>query len=615
MGLSASLSNALSGMALGQGALEVVSRNVANAGTPGYHEQTLSVIETSNGSSTFARTGQVQRAFDQSLQAFYTDAVSNSAYTATRTDSLDRLQTFLGKPGDSGSLDTMFNTFQNSLQSLSTSPDSYAARGTVVSQASALTQTLNSLSLDVQSLRQEAETQISSSVSGLNDAVTSLKQVNDRLSQGTADPATSAQLMDQRDRLVSTIAEQVDLTVQYRPNNTVSLMTKTGVGILDVQASTFDFQSAGTLNAGQQFNVDPSKSGVGKLTLTTPSGLVIDLVQQNALKSGKLASLVDLRDDTLVTAQSQLDQIAAGLAQSMSTITKQGAAATSGAQNGLSIDVGGIRDGNDFTLTYNEGGATKTVKLVRVEDPSKPAVDYVDASGARVIGTSFSGGATAIASLLQSKLGPGLTITGSGTTVTVLDDGATGNTDVTGLTSHITPTGTQNGTDPALNLFVDQNNTEFTNSLDGIGQITGFAGRIGVNSAVLSDNTLLAQYGTGVSIGDPTRPNYILNQLQNMQFSAADVSSSQLGSFRLAGSVSNLISQTMDYTGGVAAAAENADSGQQQTMSSLTDRMNKTNGVNVDDEMARLIELQNAYSANARVISVVQALMNKLLNT
>ena len=33
-----------------------------------------------------------------------------------------------------------------------------------------------------------------------------------------------------------------------------------------------------------------------------------------------------------------------------------------------------------------------------------------------------------------------------------------------------------------------------------------------------------------------------------------------------------------------------------------------------DEEMARLLELQNAYSANARVISAVQDLMSKLLD-
>ena len=36
-------------------------------------------------------------------------------------------------------------------------------------------------------------------------------------------------------------------------------------------------------------------------------------------------------------------------------------------------------------------------------------------------------------------------------------------------------------------------------------------------------------------------------------------------------------------------------------------------GVNLDEEMARLMELQNAYSANARVVSVVKELLDALL--
>jgi len=613
MGLSASLTNALSGMGTGQASLEILSRNVANAGTPGYHRQSLSVIDTMGANSTFARTGGLERAFDQSLQAYYTDAVSDAGYTGVRTDVLNRLQTFLGKPGDPGSLDSMFGSFQNALQTLSTSPDDFATRASVVSQAQAMASTLNSLSQNVQSLRQESETQISSSVSALNDAVNALARVNGRLGAQTADSATRATLMDQRDRLVSQIAEQLDVTVQYRPDDTVSLMTKTGVGILDVNPSTFNFQPAGVITADKQFNINPSKSNVGQLTLTTPSGSVIDLVQQNVLRSGKLAGLIDLRDNTLVTAQSQLDQIAAGLAQSMSTVTTQGAAATSGTKNGLSIDIAAIRDGNDFTLNYTAGGTQKSIKVVRVDDTSKLPLDYVDAGGMRVIGADFSGGPTAVANLLSSKLGPGFTVSGSGTSVTVLDDGATNTTDVTGLTSHVTVSGTQSGA--ALNLFVDTGDKDFTNNLDGAGQLRGFASRIGVNSAVATNNTLLSQYQTGISIGDPTRPNYILSQLQTMNFAAAQPTSSNQGTFRLAGAVTDLISQTMDYSGEIAASAEGDDSSQQQTMESLQQRMDKAYGVNVDDEMARLIQIQNAYAANSRIISVVQDLMNKLFNS
>lgn len=613
MGLGVALSNALSGMSTSQASLEVLSRNVSNSGTPGYHVQSLSVIDTKGANSIFARSGTVQRAFDQALQATYNSTVSTSAYTAARTDVLDQLQTYLGTPGSDGSLDTMFAGYENALQALSTSPDNYSTRQTVLSQAQALAGTLNTLSSNIQGLRQNTETQMSESVGTLNDAVSSLRDVNQQLADQSADPATRAALEDQRDRLVSQIAEQIDVRADYRPDGTVALMTKNGVGILDGQASVFDFQPAGTITANRQAG-DGGQNDVGSLTLTTPSGLKIDLVATNVLQSGKLAALVNLRDDTLVTAQNQLDQIAAGLAQSTSTVTTNGTAATSGAQAGYTLDLSTIRDGNDFTLDYTQGGQEKTVKVVSVTDPTKLPLDYTDAGGTRVIGADFSTGATAIASQLRAALGPGLTIAGSGTSLTVLDDGLAGTTDVNSLASHATVTGTQTG-QPALSLFVDQGGADYTGSLTGNGQLRGFAERITVNPALLSNNTLLSQYTSNTAIGDPTRANYILGQLQSMTFAAPKSSTSDVGSFRLAGSVSDLISQTMDYTGAIAADAENADSTQQTAMESVNQRMDSTYGVNVDQEMAQLIQLQNAYAANSRIISVVQDLMNKLLQS
>jgi flagellar hook-associated protein 1 len=99
-----------------------------------------------------------------------------------------------------------------------------------------------------------------------------------------------------------------------------------------------------------------------------------------------------------------------------------------------------------------------------------------------------------------------------------------------------------------------------------------------------------------------------------MSFASAQTGSSDLSSFRLGGTVSDLISQTMNYTGNVAASAISDDDTQQLTMETINQRLESEYGVNVDEEMARLMELQNAYAANSRVISVVQDLLQRLMD-
>lgn len=612
MGLSASLSNALSGMHISQSSLEVLSRNVSNSGTPGYHKQSLSVVDTVAGASSYARSGSVERAFNKSLQVYYTNALSDTSYANTRGASLDRLQSYLGMPGESGSLDTIFGNLQNAFQALSTSPDNYASRATVVTQAQAMVTTLNSLTGDVQQLRQEAENDMAATVDQLNLAVTSLKSVNDKLGDLSSDGATRSTLMDQRDRLVSQIAELIDVRVDYRSDDTVALMTRSGVGILDGTASRFNFTPAGALSADKQSSSDPGENSVGALTLTNLSGTTIDLVQQRVLQTGKLGALVELRDKTLVAAQDQLDEIAAGLAQAMSTVKTAGTAASSGAQNGYTLDLSGVRNGNDFVLDYESGGVDRSIRVVNVGDTSKLPLDYVDASGARVIGMDFSAGAAAVAAGLQGALGSGFTVSASGSSITVLDDGAGNTTDVNGLAARTTATALQNG-EAALNLFVDASNADFTNSLDGKTQKLGFAGRISINSAVLIDNTLLVKATPTSSLGDPARVDYLLDQLQTATFASAQTGPASIDTFRLAGNVNDLIAQTMNYTGSISQLATSDAETQQMVMDSLDERLQSEYGVNVDEEMARLIELQNAYAANSRIIAAVQDLMNRLM--
>ena len=65
MGLTTTLSNALSGLSVTQSSLDVLSRNVSNSGTPGYHVQSVNVVDQPGITSNYAVSSTVQRAFGQ----------------------------------------------------------------------------------------------------------------------------------------------------------------------------------------------------------------------------------------------------------------------------------------------------------------------------------------------------------------------------------------------------------------------------------------------------------------------------------------------------------------------------------------------------------------------
>jgi flagellar hook-associated protein 1 FlgK len=60
-------------------------------------------------------------------------------------------------------------------------------------------------------------------------------------------------------------------------------------------------------------------------------------------------------------------------------------------------------------------------------------------------------------------------------------------------------------------------------------------------------------------------------------------------------------------------AATNLQQGQDTVVSALQQSLNNQSGVNIDTEMSNLIALQNAYGANARVMTTIQQMMATLL--
>ena len=113
--------------------------------------------------------------------------------------------------------------------------------------------------------------------------------------------------------------------------------------------------------------------------------------------------------------------------------------------------------------------------------------------------------------------------------------------------------------------------------------------------------------------GDATRPQMLLDRLTKGLRSVTNAVSLDGSTATSNITVSNFVQRVVASQGQAVENAKRLDEGQQVALASVQSRFAETSQVNVDQEMATLIELQNAYAANARIISTVKEMMDMLM--
>jgi flagellar hook-associated protein 1 FlgK len=623
MGLSSALASAMSGLRANQAALSIVSSNVANSQTPGYIVQTPNQIEVTTGDfgSTAMTTG-VSRELDSFVQNQLRTETGGSGYADQMANILKQLQNVYGNPGGSGTLETALNNFTTALQALSTSAGSSSAQTVALGAAQALAQQLNVTTKGIQSLRSNVEQDLGTSAQQANAAMNQIADINTKLQGLSATDPSAATLMDQRDQAINTLSKYVDVRVTTDGSNQANIYTTTGIQLVGAGlASQFSFASAGALSATSLYNIDPAKSGVGAFNIVLPNGSKVDVVANNVVSSGQIAADLKLRDQTLVQAQTQIDQLAATMSSALSDKTTAGST-VSGPSAGFDLDVAGAQPGNTVNITYTDTttNTQRQVTLVNVTDPAAlPLQNATNANPMRV-GVNFSGGMAAIASALNSALsGSHLTFSAApapatATTLRVTDDN-TGLAKVNSASTTKTISSLTSG-NPQLAVFTDGGQALYTGAITASGsQMTGLAGRIAVNTQLASDPTRLSVYNTSpvTPAGDTTRSDYLYSQLTNAVFSYSPTTGLGSANQPFTGSVSNYLQQFLSIQANASTQATQLQQGQSVVVSTLQAKFNSTSSVNLDSEMSNLIQLQNAYAANAHVMSVVQGMMNTLL--
>jgi flagellar hook-associated protein 1 FlgK len=624
MSLAQALATAVSGLRATQAGISLVSANVANAETPGYVRKTATQIETAAGDLGISvRVDSVNRILDQYVQRQLRVETSGASYADLRAQFYDQLQTVYGVPGSQSAFETVYNNFTTALQGLSTSPDSVSARSNVLAAAQVLTQQLNSMTTSVQGLRSNAELGLADSVTRANDAMTRIAQINQQLGTTNGTDSVTASLLDQRDAYIDQLSQLMDISVVQNDHNQITVFTASGLQLVGTGAAKLAFDAQGLMTAAAHWDADPTKRTVGTIVLTGANGGTIDLVADKAIRSGKIAAYLEMRDQVLVQAQAQLDEIAAGMARALSEKKTDGVpVSASPTQSGFDIDLSNLQNGNSIRVTYTDNATSKqkTVTLIRVDDTSAlPLSNSATADpNDRVVGLDFSGGLASVVGQLTTALaGTGLVFSNtSPTTLRVLDDGAPNKINVDAASATTTVTSLTGGS-AELPFFLDAN-SPYTGAITSVGpQSLGFAGRITVNAGLVADPSRLVVFQTSplTAAGDSTRPNFIYDRLTSASLIFSPSSGVGTVAAPFNGTVSGFIRQMINQQGQAADAAANLKEGQDVVLNTLQKRFDEGASVNIDEEMANLLHLQNSYAANARVLSAVKDMVETLLRT
>jgi flagellar hook-associated protein 1 FlgK len=308
--LFGTMSIALQSLLAQQGAMGVVANNIANANTPGYSRE-IPILEenppTLSG-NTMVGTGvnmsNVESVRDNILNLRIQQETSQQSSLGSYVNSMNQVQALFNETKGTG-LQTYLSNFFNSFQSLATDPTNSALRQATLTAgqdlAGAMSQTSRNLSTIQQGLDQsvvqtvQQVNQLTNQIAGLNQQIQSISNVGQN----------PGSLEDQRDEDLSNLSNLIDTAVNYGDNGTVTVTTANGA----------------LLVAGNQSEALTTQ-------LNSSTGMNDVLAQgtdiTSSIAGGQLQGLINARDTGIPSAQSSLDNLAAGLTSAVNKQQNQG---------------------------------------------------------------------------------------------------------------------------------------------------------------------------------------------------------------------------------------------------------------------------------------------------
>lgn len=203
----------LSGLRAYQGALGVVSDNIANAQTAGYTKRTVTLKEHGTSAAGVSASGTylsgVQRTADAYRAADVRRAGADLARTETGVSWLERIE----NATSSLAVGDRLTSFFNAATTLAADPGATTPRAQMLEAASAVGYAFTTTGKNLDGLSQELDVYAEQGVATLNGLGVTLARVNENLQRTPTNSTAYASLADQRDQVLEQMSAIVDTKV------------------------------------------------------------------------------------------------------------------------------------------------------------------------------------------------------------------------------------------------------------------------------------------------------------------------------------------------------------------------------------------------------------------
>ncbi len=609
------------GLSAQQTALYTVGNNISNANTIGYTRQRVNLAATSGypgiGQNTPMFAGHlgtgvtsesITRIRDTFLDKQYRQETNNLGYWTQQTNSISQMEDIMSEPSEYG-LSAAFEDFFSSWQELANSPSSSAARQVVYTKSAHLASSFNYMSKQMTQVQTNLKYEAMNTVNNVNSILSQIASLNNQIKTVEPNGYIPNELYDRRDLLLDQLSE-------YMPISTESVQSG-GLAGPDAEGSMNVYY----VDASGKKNLLVSTSQTQKSFAATVSLQTFDAngVEKDLSVSDTFEAIGSLKIELKETSSEKMTMTPATLAAgTVNTVNFAGGASTIAL--GITTDANGtITDvtynGNSVLADFKNGSIT--IPGATANDPAMTLKLNVSADQKTIKDASLETTTTTSSSKtdvkdMQANKGSIVSYIDSYGKVEIAKD-SQGN-------ATITTSGYFHDKLEDLNKLAREFAKEFNTVHEAGYGLSSDGTKASPSGDAFFDDSAEITAAT-IKVSD------VMKDFNNIAASTADL---EEGNGKQALALSNLSNKALTglkgasaqkfYESMVADVGTEGEKSLKMEYNSGTIRLTISNNrdsvttVSLDEEMTDMIRFQQAYNASARMVTVVDETLDKIIN-